>query len=96
MKSVGSKIISSQITAISNLTKIKKLEILERLTAAEGLEKYLARKYTGVKRFGLEGGESFIPAVHEMVQRAGTHGSKRGCHWYGTPWPFESFGQYFG
>lgn len=56
--------------------KDKKLEILERLTAAEGLEKYLARKYTGVKRFGLEGGESFIPAVHEMVQRAGTHGSK--------------------
>ena len=40
------------------------------------MEKYLARKYTGVKRFGLEGGESFIPAVHEMVQRAGTHGSK--------------------
>lgn len=56
--------------------KDKKLEILERLTAAEGLEKYLARKYTGVKRFGLEGGESFIPAVHEMVQRAGGYGSK--------------------
>ncbi|MFC0820045.1 2-oxoglutarate dehydrogenase E1 component [Moraxella marmotae] len=57
-------------------SKDKKLEILERLTAAEGLEKYLARKYTGVKRFGLEGGESFIPAVHEMVQRAGGYGSK--------------------
>lgn len=56
--------------------KSKKLEILERLTAAEGLEKYLARKYTGVKRFGLEGGESFIPAVHEMLQRAGGYGSK--------------------
>lgn len=56
--------------------KAKKLEIFERLTAAEGLEKYLARKYTGVKRFGLEGGESFIPAVHEMVQRAGGYGSK--------------------
>ena len=56
--------------------KDKKLEILERLTAAEGLEKYLARKYTGVKRFGLEGGESFIPAVHEIVQRAGAQGSK--------------------
>ena len=40
----------------------KRLSILERLTAAEGLEKYLARKYTGVKRFGLEGGESFIQA----------------------------------
>ncbi|MDO4894697.1 2-oxoglutarate dehydrogenase E1 component [Moraxella sp.] len=56
--------------------KAKKLEIFERLTAAEGLEKYLARKYTGVKRFGLEGGESFIPAVHEMVQRTGAQGSK--------------------
>ncbi len=56
--------------------KSKKLEILERLTAAEGLEKYLARKYTGVKRFGLEGGESFIPAVHEMIQRVGAYGAK--------------------
>lgn len=56
--------------------KQKKLEILERLTAAEGLEKYLARKYTGVKRFGLEGGESFIPSVHEMIQRVGTYGAK--------------------
>lgn len=54
----------------------KKKEILERLTAAEGLEKYLARKYTGVKRFGLEGGESFIPAVHEIIQRAGGYGTK--------------------
>ena len=54
----------------------KRLEIFERLTAAEGLEKYLARKYTGVKRFGLEGGESFIPAVHEMVQRVGKYGAK--------------------
>ncbi|MDO4250249.1 MAG: 2-oxoglutarate dehydrogenase E1 component [Moraxella sp.] len=53
--------------------KSKKLEILERLTAAEGLEKYLARKYTGVKRFGLEGGESFIPAMHEIIQRAGAN-----------------------
>lgn len=54
----------------------KRHSILERLTAAEGLEKYLARKYTGVKRFGLEGGESFIPMVHEMIQRAGENGTK--------------------
>ena len=54
----------------------KRLSILERLTAAEGLEKYLARKYTGVKRFGLEGGESFIPAVNEIIQRAGGYGTK--------------------
>ncbi|WP_201593863.1 2-oxoglutarate dehydrogenase E1 component [Psychrobacter fulvigenes] len=56
--------------------KEKRLSILERLTAAEGLEKYLARKYTGVKRFGLEGGESFIPAVNEIIQRAGNYGTK--------------------
>ena len=56
--------------------KEKRLSILERLTAAEGLEKYLARKYTGVKRFGLEGGESFIPAVNEIIQRAGGYGTK--------------------
>lgn len=54
----------------------KKQEILDRLTAAEGLEKYLARKYTGVKRFGLEGAESFIPAVHEIIQRAGSYGTQ--------------------
>ncbi|WP_367104932.1 2-oxoglutarate dehydrogenase E1 component [uncultured Psychrobacter sp.] len=56
--------------------KEKRLSILERLSAAEGLEKYLARKYTGVKRFGLEGGESFIPAVNEIIQRAGSYGTK--------------------
>ncbi len=56
--------------------KEKRLAILERLTAAEGLEKYLARKYTGVKRFGLEGGESFIPAIDEIIQRAGGYGTK--------------------
>ncbi len=56
--------------------KEKRLSILERLTAAEGLERYLARKYTGVKRFGLEGGESFIPAVNEIIQRAGNNGTK--------------------
>ncbi|MGO1688249.1 MAG: thiamine pyrophosphate-dependent enzyme, partial [Psychrobacter sp.] len=56
--------------------KEKRLSILERLTAAEGLEKYLARKYTGVKRFGLEGGESFIPAINEIIQRTGSYGTK--------------------
>ncbi|MCM2971684.1 2-oxoglutarate dehydrogenase E1 component [Larsenimonas suaedae] len=50
--------------------------ILERLSAAEGLENYLASKYPGTKRFGLEGGESFIPLVDEMIQRAGSYGTK--------------------
>lgn len=59
-----------------NFDEEKRLSILERLTAAEGLERYLARKYTGVKRFGLEGGESFISAVNEIIQRAGGYGTK--------------------
>ncbi len=50
--------------------------ILERLTAAEGLEKYLGTKYAGAKRFGLEGGESMIPLIDETIQRAGSYGVK--------------------
>ncbi|GGE70297.1 2-oxoglutarate dehydrogenase subunit E1 [Streptosporangium jomthongense] len=50
--------------------------ILERLVAAEGLEKYLGSRYPGVKRFGLEGGESLIPCVDELIQRAGSYGAK--------------------
>jgi 2-oxoglutarate dehydrogenase E1 component len=45
--------------------------ILERLTAAEGLEKYLHTKYVGQKRFSLEGGESMIALLDELIQLAG-------------------------
>lgn len=62
-------------TGYLDFDKQTKLTILERLTAAEGLEQYLARKFTGAKRFGLEGGESFIPMVNEVVQRAGSQGT---------------------
>jgi 2-oxoglutarate dehydrogenase E1 component len=48
--------------------------LLERLTAAEGIEHYLHTKYTGQKRFSLEGGESLIPLLDEVVQRAGGAG----------------------
>ncbi|MDA1075623.1 MAG: 2-oxoglutarate dehydrogenase E1 component, partial [Proteobacteria bacterium] len=48
--------------------------VLERLIAAEGLEKYLHARYPGTKRFGLEGAESLIPMLHEMLQRLGSHG----------------------
>ncbi len=54
----------------------RKRHLLERLTAAEGLEKFLGSKYVGAKRFGLEGGESFIPMIDELIQRAGTNGTK--------------------
>jgi 2-oxoglutarate dehydrogenase E1 component len=52
----------------------KKKNILERLTAAEGLERYLHTKYVGQKRFSLEGGESFIAAMDELIHAAGVKG----------------------
>ncbi len=52
----------------------KKKQILARLTAAEGIEKYLHTKYVGQKRFSLEGGESFIPALDEVIERSGALG----------------------
>ncbi|WP_006787197.1 2-oxoglutarate dehydrogenase E1 component [Thiorhodospira sibirica] len=48
--------------------------ILERLTAAEGLERYLHSRYVGQKRFSLEGGESLIPMLDALIQQAGTQG----------------------
>ena len=52
----------------------KKKHILDRLTAAEGLERYLHTKYVGQKRFSLEGSESFIASMDELVQRGGVLG----------------------
>ena len=52
----------------------KKKHILDRLTAAEGLERFLHTKYVGQKRFSLEGGESFIAAMDELIQEAGSKG----------------------
>jgi 2-oxoglutarate dehydrogenase E1 component len=55
-------------------TADEKKHILDRLTAAEGLERYLHTKYVGQKRFSLEGGESFIASMDELIQRAGSQG----------------------
>jgi 2-oxoglutarate dehydrogenase E1 component len=55
-------------------TADKKKHILGRLTAAEGLERFLHTKYVGQKRFSLEGGESFIAAMDEVIQQAGLQG----------------------
>lgn len=49
----------------------KKLHILERLIAANALETYLHTRYVGQKRFSLEGGETLIPLLDELVQYGG-------------------------
>ena len=62
------------IRSTPNFSPEKKKHILDRLTAAEGLERYLHTKYVGQKRFSLEGGESFIASMDEVVRRAGANG----------------------
>jgi len=62
------------IRSTPSFTAEKKKHILDRLTAAEGLERYLHTKYVGQKRFSLEGGESFIASIDETIQRAGERG----------------------
>jgi len=52
------------------------LQLLRSLIQAEGLEKSLGTKYPGTKRFGLEGGESLIPMLTEMIQRCGSMGAR--------------------
>ena len=52
----------------------QKKHVLERLTAAEGLERFLHTKYVGQKRFSLEGGESFIVSMDELINQAGKAG----------------------
>lgn len=58
----------------SNYSRAMKREILQRLTAADSFERFLATKFVGVKRFGLEGGEAMIPALEAGITAA----SKRG------------------
>ena len=50
--------------------------ILEALTRAEGIEKFLHTKFPGTKRFGLDGGESLIPAMEQVLKRGGQLGVK--------------------
>jgi 2-oxoglutarate dehydrogenase E1 component len=57
-----------------NLSKEKKIHLLDRLSAAEGLERFLHTKYVGQKRFSLEGSESFIASMDELIQRGGEVG----------------------
>jgi 2-oxoglutarate dehydrogenase E1 component len=51
-----------------NFTKNGKEAILNKLIQAEGFEKFLHTKYVGTKRFGLDGGESLIPALEQIIK----------------------------
>jgi 2-oxoglutarate dehydrogenase E1 component len=51
-----------------------KKAILNKLIEAEGFEAYLNVKYTGTKRFGLDGGESIVPALEQIIKRGGNMG----------------------
>lgn len=56
------------------LSNDAKRNVLQQLTEAEGLERFLHTKYVGQKRFSLEGGESFIASMDELVNHAGESG----------------------
>jgi len=53
-----------------------KKAILNKLIEAEGFEKFIDMRYTGTKRFGLDGGESMIPALEQIIKRGGALGVK--------------------
>ncbi|KAB2863991.1 MAG: 2-oxoglutarate dehydrogenase E1 component, partial [Bauldia sp.] len=57
-------------------TREGKRAILNKLVEAEGFEKFLDVKYTGTKRFGLDGAESLIPALEQIIKRGGNLGVK--------------------
>lgn len=57
-------------------TREGKRAILNKLVEAEGFEKFLDVKYTGTKRFGLDGGEALIPALEQIIKRGGNLGVK--------------------
>ncbi len=57
-------------------TENGKKAILNKMIQAEGFEKYLHVKFVGTKRFGLDGGESLIPALEQIIKRGGNLGAK--------------------
>jgi len=56
------------------LTTEDRLWILDQLTSAEGIERYLHTRYVGQKRFSLEGGDSLIPMLDDLIQQGGASG----------------------
>ncbi|MEJ2432486.1 MAG: 2-oxoglutarate dehydrogenase subunit E1 [Pseudolabrys sp.] len=62
-----------------SFTREGKRAILNKLAEAEGFEKFLDVKYTGTKRFGLDGAESLIPALEQIIKRGGNLGVEEIC-----------------
>ena len=61
--------------AVANtLSDEERVTTLEQLTSAEGIERYLHTRYVGQKRFSLEGGESLIPMLDDIIQQGGANG----------------------
>ncbi len=58
------------------MSAARKKELLQLLVAADGLEKYLHKRFVGQKRFSLEGGDGLIPLLDNAIQRLGKNGSK--------------------
>ena len=54
----------------------KKMEILQELIAADGLERYLGTRYVGQKRFSLEGGDALVPLLKELIRSSSPKGVK--------------------
>src|SRR3989441_1014402 len=62
------------VRATARLSAEQQKRLLQKLTEAEHLERYLHTRYVGQKRFSLEGGESVIPSIDDLIQRAGAAG----------------------
>jgi len=60
----------------AHFTPEGKKAILNKLIEAEGFEQYCTRKFTGTKRFGLDGGEALIPALEQIIKRGGALGAR--------------------
>ena len=60
----------------TDFTPEGKKAILKRITAAEGFEQFLHKKYPGTKRFGVDGGEALIPLIEQITKRGGQLGLK--------------------
>ena len=75
-----------------SFTREGKRAILNKLVEAEGFEKFCDLKFTGTKRFGLDGGESMIPALEQIIKRGGALGVKEIVHRHGASRPAQRAG----